>query len=474
MKVLLVVPPNRRPLRSILPPEVEASRGLFPPLGILYLAAAAREQSGVEVSALDAQAEDLSSEEVAARVKAGGFDLVGITVLTFNLLDALDTANAIKAARPETTVIAGGPHAHLFPAETLALGPFDAVLRGEGETSFAALLSGWPATREHPPAGVWWKAGGKGEPDVAPLIADLDGLEFPARELLQLPLYHSVLSGLRPITTMMSSRGCPYQCVFCDRPHLGKRFRARSAKNVADEMAVCAEAGVKEIVFYDDTFTVDRDRVREIAELILERDLKIAWDIRARVSDLKDDDYRLCRRAGLTRVHFGVESGDPDILRSLKKGITIEQAREAFRSARSAGLETLAYFMIGLPGETQTTLQRTQDLARELDPDYVHFSVLIPFPGTPLYRQGLERGIIKRDVWAEFAKFPRPDFTPPVWEENLQADEILAALSAMYRSFYLQPRVLLRRLRRVTSLPGLLHGARMGLRILSLKGKSHG
>lgn len=466
MKVLLVNPPAARPLRSILPPEVEESRGRFPPLGILYLAAAIADLPGVETRVVDAQAEELSAADVGRIAGAGGYDLVGITTLTFTLLDAIDVASAIKNERPEAVVIAGGPHAHLFPAETLALGPIDAVARGEGEESFRALVAGWPGNKAAPPPGVWWKDGVRGEPKTAPPIEDLDRLRFPARELSAVARYFSVLTDRNPITTMMSSRGCPYKCVFCDRPHLGKRFRPRSAGNVVDEMEAAVRLGVREIVFYDDTFSVERERVRAIADEVLHRGLKIAWDIRARVSDLGREEFALCRRAGLARVHFGVESGDPDILRSLKKGITIAQAREAFAAARAAGLETLAYFMVGLPGETEVTLARTLALARELDPDFVHFAALIPFPGTPLYADALARGIIKRDVWAEFAAAPSPGFAPPLWEENLKTAEIRAALLALYRGFYRRPRVILRRLRRTRSLAGLWRGARMGARVL--------
>jgi anaerobic magnesium-protoporphyrin IX monomethyl ester cyclase len=474
VKVLLINPPVDRPLQSILPEEVESSRGAFPPLGLLYVAAAARAVPGVEVRVIDAQAEGLNAAGCGRAAAEWGADIVGLTVLTFTLLDAIDVAASIKREAPQALVIAGGPHAHLYPKETLALGQdtrvFDAVLRGEGEESFAALVAGWPGTKAAPPPGVWFRDGARGEPDVAPLIDNLDRLAFPARDLTRVDLYRSVLSPVSPITTMMSSRGCPYKCVFCDRPHLGKKFRARSAGNVVDEMEAAAALSCREVVFYDDTFSVDKDRVRAIADEVLHRGLKIAWDIRARVSDLDREDFDLCRRAGLCRVHFGVETGDPDILKALKKGITLDQARAAFAAARAAGLETLAYFMVGLPGETAATVARTAALAAELDPDYVHFSALIPFPGTPLYAEALSYGVIKRDVWAEFAAAPTPDFAPPLWEQNLDAAEIGAALAGLYRGFYRRPRVILRRLRRVRSFSGLMRGARMGARILSLKG----
>jgi radical SAM superfamily enzyme YgiQ (UPF0313 family) len=469
MKVLLLNPPSRRPLKSILPPEVEKSRGLFPPLGILYTASAISGLSDIEVEVIDAHAENLGADDIARVVMKGGHNVVGISVLTFTLLDAMDTAVAIKAASPDTFIIAGGPHPHLFPEETLSLGPFNAVMRGEGEISFKEFISNWPGSKDSPPPGISLKGGVKGGPEIAPFIDNLDDLAFPARHLSKIEIYHSVLSGLRPITTMMSSRGCPYKCVFCDRPHLGKKFRARSAKNVVDEMEECASLGIKEVVFYDDTFSVKKERVREIAELLIERNLNMAWDIRARVSDLEKSDYALCKKAGMSRVHFGVESGDPEILQALKKGISVEQAKKAFKSAREAGLETLAYFMVGLPGETRNSLDRTLGLAIELSPDYTHFSMLILFPGTPLYLEGLENEIIKNDVWLDFAKNPTSNFTPPAWEENLTSDEIVDALTIMYKKFYRRPEVLLRRLKGVTSLSGLINGARMGSKILFMK-----
>lgn len=464
MKILLLHPPPHPEIRGILPPQVEESRGAFPPLGLLYLAAAVRaELPEIEVRVLDAPTSGDSPDAIAAYVARENFDLVGMTVMSFTLLGALAAARAIKAARPATTIIAGGPHPHLYPRETLGLGPFDEVLRGEAELSFVELLR--RKLRGEPPAGV----PGWGEAPCAEFIADLDRLPFPDRERLPIAAYHSVLSGLRPITTMISSRGCPYQCIFCDRPHLGKSFRSRSAANVLDEMERCRELGVREIVFYDDNLTHDRGRAMQIAQGILDRRLDLAWDVRARVGDLDQDAYRLAAAAGLRRIHFGVESGNPDLLRSLRKGITLDQARRAFAQARQAGIETLAYFMVGLPGETAASLQQTLEFARELDPDYIHFSVLICFPGTPVYTAGREQGVIPGDPWREFAAHPSPDFAPPLWVENLTPAELLDALRRLYRAFYLRPGYLLRRASRIRSWQSLRNHTRMGLSILGLR-----
>ncbi len=455
MKVLLVYPPTTHSIPGILPEGVEAERGRFPPLGVLYLAAALIER-GHLVKVIDAPSQGMDADEIADRAAGGGFDAAGISILTFHLIDALKTAEKIKAKAPGCRVAAGGPHVHLFPGETLALGPFDAVFRGEAENTFPEWLEA-PEDQER-------------VREAPCLIDNLDGLAFPARGLLPIDLYHSVLSGLRPTTTMMSSRGCPYKCVFCDRPHLGKSFRPRSPADVVAEMEQCGRLGIREVIFYDDNFTHDEDRVKEIAELLLEKKLGMAWDIRARSGDLSEGTYRLCRRAGLARIHFGVESGDENLLRELRKGITIEQARESFRMAHGAGIETLAYFMIGIPGETQATIQKSLDLAKELNPDYVHFSVMIPFPGTPVYSRALEKGIIEKDVWKEFAESPRPDFQPPLWEEHLKRDGIISAWGRCYREFYLRPGYIIRRLSRMRTFSGLRQGARMGWKIVSMQG----
>ena len=470
MKLLLVYPPLTRALPSILPGEVEAGRGCFPPLGILYLAAAVKGLPGIELSAIDAPTQELTAEQIADRVLRERIDVVGITILSFHLLDAIELAQKIKQKSPQTLIVAGGPHPHIYPVETLGLGMFDFAALGEGEEIFPAFLSGLARGEQEPVVPGIISRSKRADADLTfSNLPDLDRLPFPERTLLPVEKYFSVLSPLRPSTTAISSRGCPYRCIFCDRPHLGKKFRARSASNVVAEMEACAALGIREIIFYDDNFTTSRERALEIAELILERRLKVAWDIRARVGDLKPLDYHLLRRAGLQRIHFGVESGDPELLESLQKKITIAQAREAFQAANNAGIETLAYFMLGLPGENLDTLNRTLALGRELKPDYIHFSLLMLFPATPVYALALEKGIVQRDLWREFAKNPQPDFQPPIWEEKLGREELVSALHRAYREFYLRPGYIFSRLARTRSWAGFKTQTRMGWSMLGLK-----
>jgi len=471
VKVLLIYPPKFREITTNVPAVVEEGSGCYPPLGLLSIAAVLRAGGGGHtVEVLDTQALGLDYAQIEAEVRRRAPDVVGIQVMTFTLLDAMETARAAKRARPGVHLTMGGPHAHLYPAETVAQPEVDTVVVGEGEYVFRDLVAALAEGRgPQEIEGVVWKRD-DGTPVVSPArphIKDLDELPFPARDLVPTEKYYSSLARSRPVTTMISSRGCPHRCVFCDRPHLGKTYRARSPERMVEEMAECVERfGVREIFFYDDTFAIERQRMLAVCDAILERGLKVAWDIRARVDTMDEEVLRRLRAAGCARIHYGVEAGTPEILKVLRKGITLERALEVFRLTRKVGITTLAYFMLGNPGETREQMAETLRFARKLDPDYIHLSLTTPFPGTELYRMGLEQGLFKSDYWREFARDPRPDFVPELWTEVLSRDELAGLLREGYKSFYRRPGYLLRRLLEVRSLGELWRKARVGLKIL--------
>ncbi|UCD83325.1 MAG: cobalamin-dependent protein [Deltaproteobacteria bacterium] len=471
MKVLLINPPRENLIESILPAVIEESRGFSPPLGLLYVAAHARKFTRHQIEFLDAEAEELTYPELKERIRGIDPEVVGITAMTFTLIDALKVARLVKEIKQDIRVVLGGPHPHIYPEETVSIPEVDFVILGEGERVFTELINtidnieGLQKIK-----GVVWKDNGRViNNGAAEPIADLNSLLFPARELSDVRCYGSVLARASRCTTMITSRGCPFRCRFCARPHLGKEFRCRSAENVLGEFEECLRMGIREFLIYDDTFTGDRNRVIDICEQILGRGLKFYWDIRAHVNSVDKEMLKKLKQAGCERIHYGVESGNPDILLSMRKGTTIERARQAFRLTREAGIETLAYFMIGSPGENIATVRQSIALARELKPGYVHFSILMPFPATELYRDGLENEIIKEDCWQEFARSPRKDFLPPVWEENLSRQELVRLLKKAYRDFYRSPAYILRRLLRVRSLGELWRQLRAGLRIQRLE-----
>jgi len=469
LKVLMLGPPTTNMVQSNVPEVVDQETGAYPPLGLLYVAAFAEKNTPHEIEVLDANLEGLSPEQIGEEVRRRKPDVVGIQTLTFSLIDVILAAKAIKRARPEALVVLGGPHVYLYPDETMEIPEVDYLILGEGEEPFAQLLevldSGGDLAKVQ---GLVRRENGtvvKNPPP--PLRRDLDALPHPARHLTPYERYYSVLARATPITTLMSSRGCPYRCIFCDRPHLGKIFRARSAASVVEEMELCERMGIREIFFYDDTFSINRRRTIEICKRIRERGLKVAWDIRARVNTLDEETLDHLAEAGCARIHLGVEAGTPEIIRVLRKEIDLDQAKRVFEMAAERGITTLAYFMIGNPTETREQIEATVAFAKSLKADFVHFAVTTPYPGTELYRMGLEQGVLPRDYWREFARDPRPDFRPMLWEEILTRNELIALLDWAYKSFYRRPGYLVRRALRVRSWAELRRQVRAGLRLLT-------
>jgi len=471
MKVLLINPPTEHIIRESLPAVVEDSTGVYPPLGLLYVAAYAEDVAGSDVRVLDCQAENVGHDDLPQHISAAAPDVVGIQVMTFTLIDAARCAKAVRAAAPGAFVVFGGPHATLYPEESAAIEEVDAVVVGEGEFPFAALLTALRdgTSAESVPA-VVTKASvacGAARPALS-YIEDLDALKMPARHLIDARRYYSPMATHRRAMTMMSSRGCPYQCTFCDRPQMGKRFRKRSAQSVFREMAACVqELGVGEIFFYDDTFTVDKQRVVDICDLILDSKLKVLWDIRARIDTMTPQVVEKLRAAGCVRIHYGVETGCQRLQAEIGKNLDLAKVSEVFDYTRRAGIETLGYFMLGLPTETRRDLDETLDLLVRLPMDYAHIGIFTPYPGTAVYRQALETGVYDTDHWREFARRPTPDFSPRYWNQTFSDAELFDLLKTAYARFYRRPRYLLRRLLKIRSATELVRKASLGIKLLT-------
>ena len=239
--------------------------------------------------------------------------------------------------------------------------------------------------------------------------------------------------------------------------------------NVVNEMEECVKLGINEFLIYDDTFTIDRQRVIDVCNEIKRRKLNIGWDIRARVNNIDRELLRKLKEANCERVHYGVESGNPEILKILNKGITIDRVRTTFKQTKEAGISVLAYFMIGCPKETRKEILETIAFAKELKPDFVHITIFTPFPATEIYKMGLKDGIIKEDFWREFAKNPVPGFQPKCWEENFTREELQELIVYAYKSFYTRPSYILRRLTHVRSIGEFKRMARAGLKVFGMQ-----
>jgi len=447
MRVLLVQPPvHPAGDRSVL----------LPPLGLAYLAAVARE-AGHEVDLIDARAAGLSVDDLRDRAPAGRYDLIGLTGTTPGAA-GLEAAARALAGRGHT-LIAGGPHATAVPGDLFEAAPaIDWIARGEAEALLLEVLEALEQGRALDRIEGLAAPGAPGR--IRSPEDDLDRLPWPARDLLPREAYRHPLARAHPLTSMISSRGCTQACLFCDRSVSGRTWRARSAGLVVAEMLALAAEGYAELMMYDDDFLADEERAGEIAEALAVAGAPLAWSCEARPVARDARLYRELRAAGCQRIAFGVDAATAAGLRELNKNLDPDEAAGALAAAREAGLQTLAYFVIGLQSEPPAA---DHALARacELDPDFAQFSALSPYPGSPLYKLARDRGLLRSDPGASGPAdlgASRPYVALGDWDGR----QLSAALARAYSGFYGRPGYLLRRLIRVRSpaeLVGLTRGA---------------
>ena len=473
VRILLINPPRFNELIGKNPAIVEKHRGFNPPLGILSLAGYLEGRTPHHVDVIDCQPPGWDYDQIRQELAQRQYDVVGITAMTFTLIDVIQTCRLVREVAPHATIVLGGPHVHLFPEETMNLPEVDFLIQGEGEIAFETFLASYRDRSSYPniPGLVYRDEQGKLQNNgIAPLTTELDKLGWPARHKLDVKMYTSLLGRADTVTTMFTSRGCPFKCTFCDRPFSPtiSGFRFRTAEHVADEMEEIVSLGIHEAFIYDDTFSVNRKRVYELCDEIKRRKIKFKWDIRAHVNTVTADLLQAMADAGCDRVHYGVESGNDRMLKVIRKNATVKKIREAFKWTKQTGMETLAYFIIGQQTETASDINDTIRLAKELAPNYCHFTVFCPYPGTQIYYQGLESGVIKTDVWRDFSRDPGPGFELPVWEENFSRQELREMLVKCYKAFYLRPRFICRSMLRIKGYGELKRKLAAGLSVVKM------
>jgi anaerobic magnesium-protoporphyrin IX monomethyl ester cyclase len=439
----------------------------------IYLAytVAVLEEAGYEPTFIDAIMDELDIPDFALRVKEIDPALLVMECSTPSIRHDLQTATEVKKILPEIKVLLIGSHSTFFHKEILAENrAVDAIARGEWEITARDLARAISEGQDWSTVeGLSYREGDQVRVNAdRALIEDLDSLPFPARHIVRGKGYRAAIYSGDKCTGMVSSRGCPHQCTFCVWPNTlyGHRFRARSAKNVVDEMEeVEKKYGIDEIYFDDDTFTINRKRVLEICRLIRERDLHVSWIAQARVDSVDREVLLAMRDAGCHYILFGIESGSPEMLAKMKKRITLDRAREAIGLCNELGIKSQAFFLFGVPGETEESIQQSIDFAKELGASTVQFAVAIPQPGSPLYKECTENGWLIYDSWEDFASCQAMIETPQLSRQQTEAARIRA-----YREYYFRPAFMLReaaRIRHPRDIKRLLRGARSVLARLS-------
>ncbi len=336
-------------------------------------------------------------------------DIVGITVMTPKAASAFTIASLAKQYNKDCSVVFGGPHATLKADEILKnTRDVDFVVSGEGEVVLLELVNALRAKGNNfnTIRGLSYRQGDKGVHNtMRSFIDDLDCLPFPDREtLLGSDTYTSEDMGL-----LMGSRGCPYSCSYCATQIWTRKVRYRSLTNILEEIKyVHHRYGTRQFTFKDDSFTVNRKRVMEFCNKLIDAGMKVNWDCNTRVDLVDSELLRTMKKAGCNSIKVGIESGSERILKLMDKGITLERVKEAARLFREVGIHWTAYFMMGIPTETKEDVKKTLDLLYKIRPSFASIGVYEPFPGTKLFDVGVEHGLVNKEMTYEdfFARIP--------------------------------------------------------------------
>jgi len=404
--------------------------GNYPDLGLLYIAAYL-ERVGKEVEVIDLSLEKKPHDSLREKIKLYSPDVIGISSHTMQIPSAVECAEIIKEIT-NVPLILGGVHASSLPSQTLEKYPlFDIIVIGEGEETFLELVqkietgSNYSKTK-----GIAYRKNKKiiitspREP-----IKNLDSLPFPARYKTSIRKYIPDTGTFEklPSTSILSSRGCPFNCNYCAR--VGSRtkqsHRVRSPRNIVDELKQCVEKhGIHQFWFVDDTFTIPKNRLMDICKLIIQDKLNISWKCYSRVDTIDREMLEIMKKSGCHQIKYGVETGTERMLKSLNKGTTLKHARKAVKLTKMAGIDVTCDFILGIPGETVGEMNQTIDFAVELSPKIAHFGRYIVMPGSDFFRYAVKKNLLM-----------------PRLLTKTQLDErfLHIMVSKAYRRFYIRP-----------------------------------
>jgi len=452
MKVALVFPRFKYPSGDM-------------PLGIAYIAASIQKHCPeTEVDLIDTTFEKDPEETLEQAFQTKNYDMVGVSIMTSMLNDALSVAVLAKKHSPRAKILFGGPHATVMPEQTLNNDIVDAVVIGEGEETFVEIIRG--KGDFSCVAGVWYKQDGtiiKNESRLP--IADLDALDFPIRQKLPIEKYiknNAVMDHINPKARcigLLATRGCPYRCSYC-QPTLdkifGKKFRKRSVSNIIDELKFLKEEyDIDSFLFEDDTFIIDAKWVHDFCDQLIESGLNLNWFCNVRANLVTRELISKMKSAGLKKVGIGIESGSQRILDKIyQKDITIEQVKNSVDILKDLNIKILGYVMVGAPTETREEIMQTIKLARTLNIDEAAFSITTPLPCTTLYEKSKE--LIKDDI-GSFDYYNKC-----VYEStgDLTPDRIERLKRRAYLEFYFAPKRIIKTLKSFLAVKKMIYRIR--------------
>lgn len=465
--LLLVSPPRTRDgkdltYENILPPE-------YPPLNLAYLAGYLENQ-GYEIKIVDSNTERDIKEKISRIITNKKPVLIGFTSTSPLFYNTRTIANFVKEQYQNIPTVLGGIHATLMPELMNEDQSFDFLVFGEGEQTLFELanaLKDGHTNFDEIDGLVFRKEDKVIKNKARKQIEDLDKIPFPRRNLFESHRYQYPDTIHKETTPIITSRGCPGVCTYCASRNMFPQIRLRSAENVVEEIEILVkDSGIKEIHIWDDCFTLLKDRVFKIRDLIKKKNIKVkfAFPNGVRADMVNQDVLKALKEMGTYSIAFAPETGSLRILNSIKKNFTLDQTREAFSLAKKLKLETWGFFMIGLPGETEEDINKTIDFAIEVNPDIVKFNILMPFPGTEVRKQLLEENLILEKDYSKYGFHSRPVHRLSV----LSTEDLVRLHSKAYRKFYLRPVKLLQQVLRLRSWQRIKTNLKTGIMVFKL------
>jgi anaerobic magnesium-protoporphyrin IX monomethyl ester cyclase len=454
LRVLLIDHPVEAPLEAEVFQTVQVGAGRFLPTGLLCVAAYLhRELPEVEVEVLACGLEEVGQDALGARVARSRPDVIGFSTFLHSLRDLRRSIASAAQACPEARIFLGGANALHYALEMAGYEGVDGVVVGDGEECFREIVER--------------VAAGKGLEGVAGLVhregeailrnpprppeRNLDRYPIIDRRLVPYRRCYSALAPSPRFTTVVTSRGCPYGCRFCITGE--KRYRARSVESVMEELRECVALGIDSFMFHDELFNMNPERTLRLVEAMeVEHAGRISWSARVRPDNVDAAMARAMRRSGCYLLQLGIETGTDEGLKSIGKRTTTAQVRSTVEACREAGVETLGYFMVGLPHESERRqIRDSVRFARDLRCDYLMFSVFSPYPYSAFFDEGVERGLLSYEDWADHVRDPLRPFEVGVWPEHFSSEELYRMLARVYLRYYLRPAAVARVLGRLKS-----------------------
>ncbi len=437
------------------PLTLEARYGVFSAIGntqptfALVCLAAIAEQEGAAVHIIDAAAEGLTIEAAFRQISVIRPDIVGFSSTTAGIVAAGKLAALIKGALPESITVLGGCHVTAIPEKTLIEFPgFDLAVIGEGEATLREILRSVKSRKAVPKDLIGTAVRHNDSIVIHPrraFIRNLDELPLPAWHLLRgFPdSFHPTLTRMkrRPCASVVLTRGCPNQCLFCDRSVFGNKVRSYTpsyAINVIRDLR--HNYNVREVLIEDDTFIISRQRMEEFCTKIIEENIDITWSCLGRTDRVDPDILEMMKKAGCWHISFGIESGDQNMLDAMQKRTSLPEITSAINWSHKAGLKTAGFFMLGFPGETAESLIKTRNFALKLPLNDISIMQLSPFPGTAIYNNISQYGILEHN-WEKMNAL-NPIFVP----KELSQSDLDRARFTIIKSFYLRPHVVIDKL----------------------------